>query len=63
MLLPVFNYAYDSGLINTPVVKKKYMSHKGLVEVLKLKNPNSLRDALYQHLYNHYQRLGYSFID
>ncbi len=59
MLLPIFNYAYDSGLIDKPIVKKKYMSHKGLVEVLKLRKPSRFRKALYQHLYNHYQRLGY----
>lgn len=59
MLLPIFNYAYDSGLINTPIVKKRYMSHRGLVEVLKLKKPNKFREAMHKHLYNHYQRLGY----
>lgn len=59
MLLPIFNYAYDSGLINKPIVKKKYMSHKDLVDVLKMKKPNKFREALHKHLYNHYQRLGY----
>lgn len=59
MLLPIFNYAYDSGLIDKPIVKEKYMSHKDLVDVLKMKKPNKFREALHKHLYNHYQRLGY----
>lgn len=59
MLLPIFNYAYDSGLINKPIVKKQYMSHKGLVEVLKLRDAAKFREAIHKHLHNHYQRLDY----
>jgi len=57
MLLPVFNYAYDSGLINRPISKKKYVSHKGLIEVLKTGDADKFRKAMRKHLENHFERL------
>ncbi len=57
ILLPIFNYAYDSGLIDRPISKKKYVSHKGLVEILKTGNANKFRNAMRKHLDNHFNRL------
>ncbi len=57
ILLPVFNFVYDSGLIKKPISKKRYVSHKGLVEVLKNGNADDFRSAMRKHLENHFDRL------
>jgi DNA-binding FadR family transcriptional regulator len=57
MLLPVFSYVYTSGLINKEIADKKYVSHKELVEVLKLKDVDMFRTAMRKHLENHFKRL------
>lgn len=56
ILLPVFNYTYDSGLIERPISKKKYVSHKGLVEILKKGSANKFRTSMRKHLENHFER-------
>lgn len=58
VLLPVFNYVYDSGLINKPISKKHYVSHKGLVDVLKNGTADKFRRAMRKHLENHFQRIS-----
>lgn len=57
MLLPVFNYIYDSGIIDKPIQKKQHVSHRGLVEQLKNGSPDKFRNAMRDHLENHFQRL------
>jgi DNA-binding FadR family transcriptional regulator len=57
LLLPVFNYSIESGLINKPVKYKTYVSHKGLVEILKKRDPHAFRTAMRKHLENHYLRI------
>jgi GntR family transcriptional regulator, transcriptional repressor for pyruvate dehydrogenase complex len=57
ILLPVFKYAYDSKLIERPVSKKKYISHKGLVELLKTGSAKQFRNGMRKHLENHFSRL------
>lgn len=57
MLLPIFNYMYDSGLIKKPIPKTKHVSHQGLVDVLKNGSPDEFRSAMRNHLENHFQRL------
>lgn len=57
MLMPVFNYIYDSGIVNKPIQKKKHVSHLGLVEKLKSGSPDEFRSAMRNHLENHFQRL------
>ncbi len=57
VLLPIFNFAYQSGLIDKPTSKKQYVSHKGLVEVLKDGNAQKFREAMRMHLENHFQRI------
>lgn len=57
ILLPAFNYVYDSGLINRPIKKKKHVSHKELVEILKTGSPKKFREGMRKHLDNHFDRL------
>lgn len=57
MLLPVFSYVYTSGLINKAIADKKYVSHKELVEVLRLRDADMFRTAMRKHLENHFKRL------
>jgi DNA-binding FadR family transcriptional regulator len=57
MLLPVFNYVYSSGLINIVNPKKKYVSHKELVEILRQRDPGQFRKAMRKHLENHFNRI------
>ena len=57
ILLPVFNYIYDSGLIQKPLQKKSHVSHKQLVDILKNGSPDEFRSAMRKHLENHFQRL------
>jgi DNA-binding FadR family transcriptional regulator len=57
ILLPAFNYVYDSGLINRPLKKKKHVSHKELVEILKTGSPKKFREGMRKHLDNHFDRL------
>lgn len=57
MLIPVFNYIYDSGIINKPIQKKKHVSHQGLVDILKKGTPDQFRSSMRNHLENHFQRL------
>ena len=57
MLLPVFNYAYSSGLINKQFETKHYVSHKQLVEILQVRDANKFREGMREHLENHFQRI------
>lgn len=57
ILLPVFNYMYNSGLINKPIQKTNHVSHQGLVDILKNGSPDEFRSAMRNHLENHFQRL------
>ena len=57
MLLPVFNYAYSSGLINKHPDTQHFLSHKELVEVLEKGDAAQFTQAMRMHLENHYNRL------
>jgi DNA-binding FadR family transcriptional regulator len=57
MLLPVFKYVYTSGLINKTTADKRYVSHKELVEVLRLRDADQFRQAMRKHLENHFKRI------
>lgn len=57
MLLPVFNYAYSSGLISKHLETKHFLSHKELVEVLQKGDAGEFAQAMRMHLENHYSRL------
>jgi GntR family transcriptional regulator, transcriptional repressor for pyruvate dehydrogenase complex len=57
MLLPVFDYVHNSGLLKKPVTIKKFVSHKGLVDILENGSPELFRNAMRNHLENHFARL------
>jgi len=57
LLLPVFNYVHLSGLLKKPAQIKKYASHKDLVDVIETGDAEALRNAMRNHLENHFTRL------
>ena len=57
LLLPVFSYVYSSGLINKPGSIRKYVSHQGLVDILRERDAGMFRKAMRRHLENHFNRI------
>lgn len=57
MLLPVFDYVHKSGLLKKQAMLKTFVSHKGLVDILEDGNPELFRNAMRNHLENHFARL------
>lgn len=57
MLLPAFEYVQKSGLLKKQVHHKKFVSHRGLVDVLQHGTPETFRNAMRNHFENHFQRL------
>lgn len=57
MLLPVFDYVHTSGLLKKLVSPRKFVSHKGLVDILENGSPELFRNAMRNHLENHFVRL------
>lgn len=57
MLLPVFDYVHKSGLLKKEVTVRKFVSHKGLVDILEHGSAEMLRNAMRNHLENHFARL------
>lgn len=57
MLLPVFDYVHNSGLLKKQTMLKTFVSHKGLVEILENGTPEQFRNAMRNHLENHFSRL------
>lgn len=57
LLLPVFSYVYTSGLMNTNASDRTYVSHKELVEILAQRDADKFRDAMRNHLENHFGRV------
>ncbi len=59
ILLPIFNYVYDSGLLKTPKNSTKYLSHRQLVDILETGSPAQFREGMRLHLNNHFKMLDY----
>lgn len=57
MLLPVFDYVHNSGLLKKQPMLKTFVSHKQLVEILEDGTPEAFRNAMRSHLENHFARL------
>ena len=57
MLLPVFDYVHQSGLLKKEVTIRKYVSHKGLVDIIEHGSAEMLRNGMRNHLENHFARL------
>ncbi|MFN4144505.1 MAG: FadR/GntR family transcriptional regulator [Runella sp.] len=57
MLLPVFEYVHKSGILRKQIVKKRFVSHRGLVDVIQHGTPETFRNAMRNHFENHFQRI------
>ena len=57
MLFPIFQYVHQSGLLEKDIIKGDFISHKELVEVLKLRDADAYRTAIRKHLNNHFARI------
>jgi DNA-binding FadR family transcriptional regulator len=57
MLLPVFDYVHNSGLLKKKSIKKQFISHKQLVQILENGTPEEFRNGMRNHLENHFSRL------
>lgn len=58
MLLPIFKFVHESGLLEKPKKKSsKYVSHKEIVRILKKRDAELLRNAMSRHFENHFQRI------
>ena len=57
LLLPLFGYAYKTGLIKKVVQRKSFVSHRGLLGVLKNGNADMFRNATHAHLEKHFKRI------
>lgn len=57
LLIPIFQYVHQSGLLERPIVEGEFISHKELVEVLKKRDADLYRKAIRKHLNNHFARI------
>lgn len=57
MLLPVFDYVHNSGLLKKQPMLKTFVSHKELVDMLEKGTPEAFRNGMREHLENHFSRL------
>ncbi len=57
LLLPVFDYVHKSGLLKKMPVNRQYVSHRGIVDIIENGNAEQLRNAMRNHLENHFARL------
>ena len=45
LLLPVFDYVHSSGILKKPAPERKYVSHKGLIDIIENGNAEMLRNG------------------
>lgn len=57
MLLPVFDYVHNSGLLKKQPLLKTFVSHKDIVSILEKGTPEEFRNGMRNHLQNHFARL------
>lgn len=57
LLLPIFDYVHNSGLLKKQPMLRKFVSHKGLVDILENGSPEIFRNAMRNHLENHFARI------
>ncbi|HMT72450.1 MAG TPA: GntR family transcriptional regulator [Chitinophagaceae bacterium] len=57
LLLPVFDYVHNSGLLKKQTTLKTFVSHKELVEILEKGTPDDFRMGMRNHLENHFARI------
>jgi len=56
LLLPVFDYVHNSGLLKKETLFKTFVSHKELVDILENGTPEEFRNGMRFHLQNHFAR-------
>lgn len=57
LLLPVFDYVHNSGLLKKQTALKTFVSHKELVGILENGSPDEFRLGMRNHLENHFARI------
>ena len=57
LLLPVFDYVHNSGLLKKQSLLKTFVSHKGLIDIIENGTPNEFRIGMRDHLENHFARI------
>jgi GntR family transcriptional regulator, transcriptional repressor for pyruvate dehydrogenase complex len=57
MLLPVFEYVHQSGILRKKITHKRFVSHRGLVDIIQHGTPETFRNAMRNHFENHFQRI------
>ena len=57
MLLPVFDFVHNSGLLKKQPLLRTFVSHKDLVDILENGTPEQFRNGMRVHLENHFARL------
>jgi DNA-binding FadR family transcriptional regulator len=57
MLLPIFDFVHNSGLLKKQPMLKTFVSHKELVDILENGTPEEFRNGMRSHLENHFTRL------
>ena len=57
MLLPVFDYVHNNGLLKKQAFLKTFLSHRGLVDILENGTPEEFRKGMRNHLENHFVRI------
>lgn len=57
LLLPVFDYVHQSGLLKKNSRAKNFISHRDLIRILEKGTPEKFRNGMRQHLQSHFARL------
>ena len=57
LLLPVFDYVHNSGLLKKQTGTQTFVSHKALVKILENGTPDEFRTGMRNHLQNHFARI------
>jgi len=57
LLLPVFKFVHESGLLKKNTKNKLHASHKKIVDVIQHGTAKELRETIRNHFENHFQRL------
>ena len=57
LLLPLFDYVHNSGMLESYVSTDKFVTHAEIVDIIEKGNANQLRLALRNHLDTHFQRI------
>ncbi len=57
MLLPIFDYVHNSGLLKRQPMLKTFVSHKELVDIIANGDADAFRIGMRSHMENHFARI------